>query len=602
MKRKAYSYIRMSTSIQLKGDSLRRQLELSKKYADEHGLELVDSLKDIGISAFRGKNISDGAFGEFLQSIKKGNIDPGSVLLVESLDRLSRDKVLTAFRSFTEILDNDIEIITLIDNQSYTANSVNDNVGQLFTTLGIMLRANDESKNKSSRLKSVWKNKRDNLGKKKYTTIAPSWLKYDKKDNEFIRCEQPVKTVQAIFELSTTNGMGTGSIVKHLNQNTHEYPPIGKSGKWHKSYVQKILNNRAVTGEFQPHQIIEGVREPTGEPIKEYFPQIITEELFFLSQAKQAERKVNGAGRKGNTFTNIFTRLITCGGCGATVIYRNKGELPKGGQYLKCGDSEISHNCNAPAWNYHDFEKSFFRFITELNINEILNDNESLNETKELQKLLASLDHQLVEKDWEYSTLIKRIGTAPESIAKDIINHAERVKNEVETTNKQRIQIQYKLIETDKNANEYNLGGSIEKYNEAIKGKNDQDKKLIRQKIHAEIKAIVSKIKLNNSDFLGQVYEIAETYDVDDLDELNYVDNNIPKKLIDELSKRGYCSEKKQIDFLNTEYGQRLHNHFTRSFTVIFKNGVTKQVISHTDTEKFELKFKPPIAKKPARS
>jgi len=166
MKRKAYSYIRMSTSIQLKGDSLRRQLELSKKYADEHGLELVDSLKDIGISAFRGKNISDGAFGEFLQSIKKGNIDPGSVLLVESLDRLSRDKVLTAFRSFTEILDNDIEIITLIDNQSYTANSVNDNVGQLFTTLGIMLRANDESKNKSSRLKSVWKNKRDNLGRK----------------------------------------------------------------------------------------------------------------------------------------------------------------------------------------------------------------------------------------------------------------------------------------------------------------------------------------------------------------------------------------------------------------------------------------------------
>ena len=38
----AYSYIRMSTDLQLKGDSRRRQLELSKTFAAEHDLELVD--------------------------------------------------------------------------------------------------------------------------------------------------------------------------------------------------------------------------------------------------------------------------------------------------------------------------------------------------------------------------------------------------------------------------------------------------------------------------------------------------------------------------------------------------------------------------------
>jgi len=36
----AYSYIRFSTPEQLKGDSLRRQLEKSQNYADEHGLDL----------------------------------------------------------------------------------------------------------------------------------------------------------------------------------------------------------------------------------------------------------------------------------------------------------------------------------------------------------------------------------------------------------------------------------------------------------------------------------------------------------------------------------------------------------------------------------
>lgn len=63
--RKAYSYIRMSTDNQLKGDSLRRQLEASENYAKINRLELVDNidgipLKDIGVSAFKGKNTQKG--------------------------------------------------------------------------------------------------------------------------------------------------------------------------------------------------------------------------------------------------------------------------------------------------------------------------------------------------------------------------------------------------------------------------------------------------------------------------------------------------------------------------------------------------------------
>ena len=54
-KPRAYSYIRMSTDVQLKGDSRRRQLEKSVEYATQNGLDLLDGsqLEDIGISAFR---------------------------------------------------------------------------------------------------------------------------------------------------------------------------------------------------------------------------------------------------------------------------------------------------------------------------------------------------------------------------------------------------------------------------------------------------------------------------------------------------------------------------------------------------------------------
>jgi DNA invertase Pin-like site-specific DNA recombinase len=52
----AYSYVRMSTDIQLKGHSKQRQLETFQDYAKANGLKLADEsqLVDIGKSAFKG--------------------------------------------------------------------------------------------------------------------------------------------------------------------------------------------------------------------------------------------------------------------------------------------------------------------------------------------------------------------------------------------------------------------------------------------------------------------------------------------------------------------------------------------------------------------
>jgi hypothetical protein len=54
----AHSYIRFSTPEQAKGDSLRRQTELAEAYCRRNGLTLDTTLmlRDLGLSAFRGKN------------------------------------------------------------------------------------------------------------------------------------------------------------------------------------------------------------------------------------------------------------------------------------------------------------------------------------------------------------------------------------------------------------------------------------------------------------------------------------------------------------------------------------------------------------------
>ena len=103
----AYSYIRMSTDLQLKGDSLRRQLEASTRYAAENDLDLVEDirLEDIGVSAFKGANVSGGALGRFFEAVQTGKITRGSYLLVESLDRISRQELRKSLQIFLSIID-----------------------------------------------------------------------------------------------------------------------------------------------------------------------------------------------------------------------------------------------------------------------------------------------------------------------------------------------------------------------------------------------------------------------------------------------------------------------------------------------------------------
>src|SRR5690242_9369427 len=101
----AVSYLRFSTPEQAKGDSLRRQTEASEKWCDRNGLALDTTIRDLGVSAHRGKHRSDkAALGRFLEEVKAGRVPRGSYLVIENLDRLSREEERTALRLWLDIL------------------------------------------------------------------------------------------------------------------------------------------------------------------------------------------------------------------------------------------------------------------------------------------------------------------------------------------------------------------------------------------------------------------------------------------------------------------------------------------------------------------
>ena len=139
----------MSTEPQLRGDSRRRQLEGSRAYAQANDLELAEGaeLEDIGVSAFTGANVREGALGRFVEAVKAGSVKPGSYLIVESLDRLSREQVLTALSLFLSIIQGGIHLVTLADGHVYRPGTTE--LPDLMMSLMIMSRAHEESQTKS---------------------------------------------------------------------------------------------------------------------------------------------------------------------------------------------------------------------------------------------------------------------------------------------------------------------------------------------------------------------------------------------------------------------------------------------------------------------
>ncbi|NWL19936.1 recombinase family protein [Pseudomonas umsongensis] len=344
MKPKAYSYIRFSSPEQAKGDSQRRQREAAENYCKENGLELAKAKEytffDAGRSAYKGEHVGDsGELARFLEHVKNGDISSGSYLLVESLDRLSRDTVMVALNQFTDLLRKGIKIVTLTDKRVYSEDSPSIAM-ELIISITVMMRAHEESDTKGKRVSAAWQNKR-NLAREQKVPLGkacPAWLAL--KEGAYEPNDDRVKVIRKIFDM-TIQGYGLTAVSKRLNDDgIPVFGTVGEkrrnmSGAWGTSSVLKILNNRSLLGEYQPMHIIGGVRCNDGEVVKGFYPPIIDEEIFLQAKAARSQRQTSGATKQTKNF-NCWQGLAKCRVCGDAMHLVNKGKPPKGYVYLQC--------------------------------------------------------------------------------------------------------------------------------------------------------------------------------------------------------------------------------------------------------------------------
>jgi DNA invertase Pin-like site-specific DNA recombinase len=368
---RAYSYLRFSTPEQAKGDSLRRQMALADEYAKRNGLQLDTelNLRDLGISAYRGDNAAVGALGAFLKAVRDDLVPKGSVLLVEALDRISRQTARKAVRILEDIVEAGVTLVTLNDGKRYTEESLNGT--DFLMAILLFMRGAEESDTKAKRLKASWVGKRERAARGEVQTgSVPAWIKVtgsaakDSRNAKLSLIPDRAKLVKRIYTL-TLDGWGKHLMAETFNK--EKIPTWGRGAYWYQSYLMKILRSPTVTGRLVPH--IEShdsgkfTRTPQ-TPIEDYYPRVIDDETFQRVQTLITARR---STVRSAAVASITAGLARCPKCGGSMTRVFKGPMPRAGMAkLVCAKAKAGAGCKYTLVRLPDIERALVNSAAQL--------------------------------------------------------------------------------------------------------------------------------------------------------------------------------------------------------------------------------------------
>jgi DNA invertase Pin-like site-specific DNA recombinase len=412
----AYSLIRYSDPQQRQGHSKERQEGFAERWCAANNARLDTDLSMLldGQSAFRGKHRKRTGCGvkplaQFLDDIKTGRVAPGSILIMERIDRLSREEIDEAYEFFRSILRAGVDVVTERPERRYTKKDLN-NFAVVLEVKFAMYLAHEESAKKSERIGAAWAAKKLQAEKRKapVSISCPAWIELVGLDGEPVKVLGPdgkpvnrgrvrlsdadrykyrvvpdrAAVVRRMIDLTLDEELGADRIAHILND---EGTPCfgrgpnkkGRDGKdrdkkarWTPNYVRGILKSPALYGAYQRRGVdAEGNVRLQGEPIPEFYPPVIGYEKWLALQ-KVIKANFRACGRPGdgeaNLFTGIITEAISRERCSvATFRIKAKGLVYK---YLR----PFQYDKRGGMIPYENLEHGIVRALSELKPEDVL--------------------------------------------------------------------------------------------------------------------------------------------------------------------------------------------------------------------------------------
>lgn len=340
---KVYSYMRFSDPRQSSGSSSERQLAYAAKWAAENNLTLDDtlSLRDEGLSAYHQRHVKAGALGTFLAAIEAGKVEPGSVLVVEGLDRLSRAEPIQAQAQLAQIVNAGITVVTASDGKQYSREHLKTNPMDLVYSLLVMIRAHEESDTKSKRVKSAIRRQCEGWLSGTYRGIIrngkdPAWVRQVGTSWELV--PERVEAVRVALELYA-GGYGATKIIDELDRRDLRMTSRGAQAL----QIYRLTKQRALLGDK------ELTLDGTAYSLPGYYPALLTQDEWDNLQSLSGDRrrrKVKGDIPGVVTGLNI----TVCGYCGYAVVGQN---APNKGSKLPDGRLRDCHRRIRCVANFH---------------------------------------------------------------------------------------------------------------------------------------------------------------------------------------------------------------------------------------------------------
>ena len=367
---KAYAYVRWSTAEQggADRDSHTRQTSPLEAFTTATGVPVVETVIDKGVSAFRGANARIGQLKGLLDRVESGEIEKGDYIIVESIDRLTRQKLNDSLDLIQSILKKGIRLHTVIDQKTYSHDDPSRDLETLLMVGVIAKRAHEESDTKSKRLKSSWLKKRDAAETTIIRKQCPYGFRYDEQTQTFTIVEDEAQEIRHIFDL--LKHMGILESIKRVNQYSKR--------RWTRKHIDELIKTKSPIGVLCLNRRKEnGYGRVLDRYVPGYFPKII-EEIDFDAAVSAVKSRFNErkSGRRTANNYNIFRHCIQCETHKVGMIFnlQGLGAEKKRYAYLVCSNrAERVCDCNN-RFRFEHVVGAFLSFVKQISENRYIDE------------------------------------------------------------------------------------------------------------------------------------------------------------------------------------------------------------------------------------
>ncbi|MDX3911443.1 MAG: recombinase family protein [Sphingobium sp.] len=500
MSQAAIIYARFSTAEQSKGFSLERQKTRGFEFATSQNWSVESTIIDEGRSAYHGANRLEGsALHEFELEARNG-LHVGKVLVVENIDRLSRQGAKAAAQLVWALNEQGVGVATWQDGYVYQAGN-NGDMMELFSVIIKAQMAYEESLKKSQRTAASWS--------KRFAAIAdgtqkgpipntPLWI--DRVDGEMVRNDHRTKLLNDIYDLYI-DGVGIHRIVTILHERKEPSwtPPEQRRGNngWFYSYIYRLLTKRTVLGEYVT---TDGKTLSTN-----FWPQAISAEKWNRAQAALAMRKGNQKTTKTQGNRNLLSQMVVCTECGGGAHFghttdtvqkytRVSGEVVnyrrKTYRKLRCDRARRKHHCdNNTVLNYDVVEATI---LNEL-LPQLVDKRSDNSAVIELRQRIAELGRLRDADQRRWSNLLEAI---EDGGSKGLAQRASALEAEIERQTSAIEAAQKALaIETSKPASEEDVE-LIESLRDELTSENDEVRIYARGRVNMILRRLIKRVAI----------------------------------------------------------------------------------------------------------